>query len=132
MQPYGDIFSRLHGIASALTLGKEFSADVVIVWSTTEFDGFSDDSIDDAWDDLFAEPKLPLGCFPGGTHYPEMAHCKVHTINSRSEYGSLSWETTFGTSGTEGEVLCLRAAMEFTDEDREIEWFFKLLEPSQE
>lgn len=69
MQPYGGLGSRLRGVASALTLGRAEGVQVVIVWQDAEH-GFTG-----AWGELFEEPKLPLGCFPGAALRPETAAC---------------------------------------------------------
>ena len=126
MQPYGALGSRLRGVASGLTLGREVDADVVIVWQDAEY-GFTG-----AWADLFAEPKLPLGCFPGHALRPETAKCTVHTVNHESEWAAVqeAWETVVGEDGVPRQVLCLKSVMYLTPKQRDIGWMYRLLEPA--
>lgn len=126
MQPYGALGSRLRGVASGLTLGEEVGADVVIVWRDSEY-GFTG-----AWSDLFAAPALPLGCFPGQSLLPESAKCTIHTVNHHSEWEAVKdrWEQMPDGAGGVREVLCLKSVMYLTPKQREVGWFYKLLEPA--
>jgi hypothetical protein len=95
---------------------------VVIAWAEREV-GFRG-----RWEDLFAEPDLPLGCFPGTTLRPHLAGCTVHKVNSRSD-----WEdarTRWEPAPAGGHMLCLTSMMFLSEKQRGVEWFHRALVPS--
>lgn len=67
---YGGLGNRLRAVASALVLGQEADANVVIVWMDKEH-GFRG-----GYYDLFESPKIPIGCFPGNALRESYARCK--------------------------------------------------------
>ena len=80
---------RLRAVASAATLARREEASLVVVWPEGGDSGFVA-----GWGDLFAEPELPLGPFPGGTYRNADAECDVHFVDSHSEYRAVhgTWE----------------------------------------
>lgn len=118
---YGGLGNRLRAIASALTLGQEINANVVIVWMEKEH-GFRG-----AWGELFESPRIPVGCFPGKAIREDHAACKVHRVNHHSEWTVV--KNKFERFGDQ-EVLCMQSMMFLTKKQRGIEWFYKLIRPT--
>ena len=122
-------------MASALTLAHVYELDVVIVWTDKEY-GFRGH-----FHDLFVSPRIPVGCFPGRTVREDRARCStVHRINDYTEFENLIrskdafQRVPVGEDddyGTVVEVLCMQSMMFLTRKQRDIEWFYKLLVPSQ-
>lgn len=81
------------------------------------------------WSDLFAAPRLPLGCFPGQALLADHAHCTVRKINHYTEWeaAKLQWED----AGNGKEVLCMQSMMFLTPKQRGIGWFYALLRPAE-
>ena len=117
---YGGLGNRLRAVASALTVAREVDARVVIVWVEKEH-GFRG-----AWGDLFAAPRIPLGCFPGDALDEARAACKVHRINHYSEWEGV--KDKFERLG-DSEVLCMQSMMFLTYKQRGMAWFYSLLRP---
>lgn len=108
-------------MASALTVAQGANANVIIVWTEKEH-GFRG-----KWEDLFASPRIPLGCFPGKAVREDHAKCTIHKVNHVSE-----WEVAkhkFERRGNE-EVLCMQSMMFLTPKQRGIGWFYSLLRPA--
>lgn len=128
MQPNGGLGSRLRGIASALALGREVNAHVVIVWQRKEYGFYAD------WRDLFQQPKLTIGCWPSGkSRRPEKAACQVHSITSRRQWlqlqhDNVGWERDAHNNGTE--ILCFTTNMYLTEKQNDLEWFYQQLVPA--
>ena len=113
--------NRLRAVASALTVAREVNANVVIVWTDKEH-GFRG-----KWSDLFASPRIPVGCFPGNAVREDHAECTIHKVNHATE-----WEvakTKFEIKGDQ-EVLCMQSMMFLTPKQRGIGWFYSLLRPA--
>ena len=118
---YGGLGNRLRAVASALTVAREFNANVVIVWTDKEH-GFRGQ-----WDELFASPRIPLGCFPGNVVRENHAKCTVHKVNHFTEWEAVknNFERVDGH-----EILCMQSMMFLSRKQRGIGWFYSLLRPT--
>lgn len=123
LQPSGSLADRLSAIASAASLARRQDAGLIVVWASSGAPDFGA-----TWADLFESPALPVGPFPGGHYTKHGAGCKVHHIHSHDDFVRVhsEWEQVNG-----GEALCITAAGSFVRQPHDVEWFFRLLAPSE-
>lgn len=110
-------------MASAFNAAREVGAKATIVWREKEW-GFRG-----SWNELFDEPRIPIGCLPGEVVREVLAECKIHHINSVEEWDDVKDRFEYRPDGSQ--VLCVRSMMFLTKSQRDIAWFMKLLVPAE-